>query len=251
MSLTNMHESLSRTGEWREYRHPSGETLGFRFIRSKRRTIALYVHRDGSVMVRAPMRAPFAEIHLFMLERWDWLHRQILRFREEPAPRQQVYRHGESILHLGEEVTLKVNAAVRSRALLKDGELHLAVPEGAVADPGALAAVVETWQRRQARQVFPLRLAFCHEQMKELSLPFPELKIRKMRSRWGSCSRKAEITLNLELIRMPPECIDYVITHELCHLVEFNHSPQFYELQSHFLPDWKERRRQLEDLARR
>jgi predicted metal-dependent hydrolase len=87
--------------------------------------------------------------------------------------------------------------------------------------------------------------------MKELSLPFPELRIRKMRSRWGSCSRRAEITLNLELIRMPLDCIDYVITHELCHLVEFNHSARFYELQSRFFPDWKERRRQLEELGRR
>jgi predicted metal-dependent hydrolase len=245
-----MRDLASSAGEWREYRHDSGDVLGFRFVRSKRRTIALYVHRDGAVMVRAPMRTPFAEIHLFMHERWAWLQRQLERFREEPTPRKLVYQHGESILHLGEEVRLNVNAANRSRALLMDGELHLAVPEGAISDSSALAAVVEAWQRRQARQVFPLRLAGCHERMRELSLPYPELRIRKMRSRWGSCSRKAEITLNLELIRMPTECIDYVITHELCHLVEFNHSPRFYELQAHFLPDWKERRRQLEDMAR-
>ncbi|MCD6059757.1 MAG: hypothetical protein K0R03_670 [Moraxellaceae bacterium] len=246
-----MPEVRARPGEWQEYRHESGETLDFRFIRSKRRTIALYVHRDGSVMVRAPMRAPFAEVYLFMRERWDWMQRQLQRFRDEPAPRRIVYRHGESILHLGEEIRLHVQAALRSRALLREGELHLAVPAVSIEDPDVLAAVVESWQRRQARQVFALRLASCHERMKELSLPFPELRIRKMRSRWGSCSRRAEITLNLELIRMPLDCIDYVITHELCHLVEFNHSARFYELQSRFFPDWKERRRQLEELGRR
>lgn len=213
--------------------------------------MALYVHRDGSVLVRAPLRMPFAEVFLFMRERWDWLQCQLRRFSEEPVPRPLVYRHGESILHLGEEVTLNVREALRSRALLIDRELHLAVPGEAVADATALATVVEAWQRRQATQVFPLRLAHCFERMSELRLPFPQLKIRKMRSRWGSCSRSAIITLNLELIRMPLACIDYVVTHELCHLMEFNHSARFYELQSRFMPDWKERKRGLEELARR
>lgn len=251
MSSMNMPDLRARPGEWQEYQHYNGETLGFRFIRSKRRTIALYVHRDGSILVRAPVRVPFAEVHLFMRERWEWMQTQLRRFRAEPAPRPLVYQHGESILHLGEEVMLSVNAAPRSRALFKDGALHLAVPANSIADSGALAAVVESWQRRQARLVFPERLALCHEAMRELGLPFPQIKIRKMRSRWGSCSRKAEITLNLELIRMPLECIDYVITHELCHLVEFNHSPRFYELQTRFMPDWKARRQRLEALARR
>ena len=86
--------------------------------------------------------------------------------------------------------------------------------------------------------------------MHDLGLPAPQLRVRKMRSRWGSCSRSAVITLNLELIRMPLPCIDYVITHELCHLVEFNHGPRFYALQARFIPDWKERKRLLETLAR-
>ena len=86
--------------------------------------------------------------------------------------------------------------------------------------------------------------------MNTLHLPFPELKIRKMRTRWGSCTKSGVVTLNLELVRMPPECIDYVITHELCHMVEFNHSARFYEVQSRFMPDWKARKQQLEELAR-
>lgn len=247
----NMPDYRARPGEWQEYRHPTGEMLDFRFIRSARRTIALYVHRDGSVLVRAPLRAPFAEVFLFMRERWDWLQSTRRRFSQEPAPKALVYRDGESILHLGREVVLRVRPAMRSSALLKEEELQLGVPEHFIEDRTAMAGVVELWQRREARRLFPLRLAQCHEAMRELALPFPQLKIRKMRSRWGSCSRSAIVTLNLELIRMPMHCIDYVITHELCHLVEFNHSPHFYELQSRFIPDWKERRKELEDIARR
>lgn len=247
----NMPDYRARPGEWQEYRHDTGETLGFRFVRSSRRTIALYVHRDGSVMVRAPLRAPFAEIHLFMRERWGWLQQQRSKFLQEPGPQPHVLGDGLPFWHLGEEVLLRVSTAARGRATLAEGALQLALPAEHVASPIALSAAVESWQRSQARQLFPLRLAHCHALMRELSLPYPQLKIRKMRSRWGSCSRSAVITLNLELMRMPLHCIDYVLIHELCHLVEFNHSPRFYELQSCFVPDWKERRQELEERARR
>lgn len=245
----NMPETRARPGEWQEFRHESGEVLAFRFLRSARRTIAIYVNRDGSVLVRAPTRAPFAEICLFLRERWEWLQHHRSRFLREP-PRTQRFEDGEPILHLGEELILRVEAASRTRALRRGQELHLGVPARAPEDSSAVLAAVEGWQRREALQLFPERLAHCHATLQELRLPVPQLRVRKMRSRWGSCSRNAVITLNLELIRMPLDCIDYVITHELCHLVEFNHSPRFYELQSRFVPDWRERKRRLEALGR-
>lgn len=234
----------------REYRHDSGETLLFHFIRSARKTIGLYVHRDGSVQVRAPQRVPLAQIYLFLRERWDWLMLQRARFLEEPPPAPVTYVDGETFLHMGSPLCLRVHLARHNLARRTGDELHVAITPERHAEPDGLSGVIELWQRREARRVFPLRLAFCHEAMKSLLLPFPELKIRKMRSRWGSCTRSGVVTLNLELIRMPPECIDYVIVHELCHLVEFNHGSRFYELQARFLPDWKDRKQRLEELAR-
>lgn len=245
-----MPERVASQPSWREYRHDSGLTLPFRFIRSARKTIALYVNRDGSVLVRAPLRVPLAEIYFFMTERWEWLQIQRARFLEEPAPAPFAYRDGESFLHLGQDMILRVQEGSRNTARRVNDELLVTLTAERRESPDGLADTVELWQRREARRIFPLRLAFCHEEMQELRLPFPELKIRKMRSRWGSCSRSAVVTLNLELIRMPLACIDYVIMHELCHLVEFNHSPRFYTLQSRFLPDWEVRKRQLDDMAR-
>lgn len=246
-----MRELRARPGEWQEFRHDSGEVLGFRFVRSARRTLAIYVNRDGSVLVRAPQRAPFAEVCVFLMERWEWLQHHRGRFLREPPPRTLRFCDGEPILHLGEELLLRVQDAPRTRALRVGDELHLAVPPHAEEDNSGVVAAVEAWQRREALRLFPARLAHCHGLMSELNLPAPQLRVRKMRSRWGSCSRAAIITLNLELIRTPLECIDYVITHELCHLVEFNHSPRFYDLQARFIPDWKERKRRLELIGRR
>lgn len=234
----------------KEYRHDSGETLLFQFVRSARKTIGLYVHRDGSVQVRAPSRVPLAHIYLFLKDRWDWLMLQRARFLEEPAPAPVRYAHGECFQHLGEPLMLVVKPAAHNLAKRVGHELIVAITPERLAEPDGLAGVIELWQRREANRVFPLRLAFCHESMKLLHLPFPELRIRKMRSRWGSCTSKGMITLNLELVRMPTTCIDYVVMHELCHLVEFNHSSRFYALQEQFLPDWRERKQQLEALAR-
>lgn len=234
----------------REYRHDNGEILPFDFIRSARKTIGLYVHRNGSVQVRAPLRVPLAQIYLFLRERWDWVMLQRSRFLEEPAPAPVRYADGEPFLHLGAPLVLRLRSARHNLAKRVGNELHVAITPERREEFDGLAGVVELWQRREARRIFPLRVAFCHESMKSLHLPFPEIRIRKMRSRWGSCTRKGVVTLNLELVRMPTDCIDYVITHELCHLVEFNHSSRFYDLQSRFMPDWKERKHRLEELAR-
>lgn len=245
-----MPKSKAIPEEWREYRHDNGEVLGFRFIRSARKTLALYVHRDGSVLVRAPLRASLSYVFIFMRERWSWIETQRSRFLEEPAATPFEYKDGEVFLHMGEHLLLRVEVAGRNLARLTGNELRVSITPARLADPEGLADIIGLWQRREAKRIFPLRLAACYERMPDLQRPFPVLKIRKMRSRWGSCARDGLVTLNLELIKMPLACIDYVVTHELCHLVEFNHSARFYDLQSRYIPDWKERRQRLDMLAR-
>ncbi|MDQ8036274.1 MAG: SprT family zinc-dependent metalloprotease [Pedobacter sp.] len=246
----SMPERRAAAETWREYRHDSGEVLSFRFTRSARKTLAIYINRDASVSVRVPLRVSLAEVALFLRERWSWIQAQRLQFLQNPAPAPFRYRHGETFKHLGQDYVLQVEAGLRDQASAVGNLLKVRLTPASMADEAVLELVIERWQRREALKLFPQRLAECHARMQVLSLPYPELKIRKMRSRWGSCSRSAIITLNLELMRMPLVCIDYVIIHELCHLVEFNHSPRFYELQSRFLPEWKQHKQQLEMLAR-
>lgn len=245
-----MPKRKTNAEEWREYRHDNGELLNFRFVRSARKTLALYVNRDGSVLVRAPLRMSLSYVFVFIQERWAWLLKQRDRFLAEPVAIPFEYADGKEFLHLGQSLVLRVDIAARNQARLVDNELHVSITPERRADVNGVADIVGLWQRREAKRVFPFRLAVCYEFMQDLQRPFPELKIRKMRSRWGSCARDGVITLNLELIKMPLECIDYVVTHELCHLVEFNHSVRFYELQSRYMPDWKAKRQSLDLLAR-
>lgn len=106
---------------------------------------------------------------------------------------------------------------------------------------------LEGWYRDKARQVFHERLGVCYPRVERLGVPCPSLAIRPMKTRWGSCSSSGLIMLNPKLVQTPVDCIDYVLLHELCHLKEHHHNKQYYQLLDHTLPDWRDRRRKLNE----
>ena len=99
--------------------------------------------------------------------------------------------------------------------------------------------------------LFRNRMDRCVESAPSLSGLCPDLRIRRMSKRWGSCSRKGTITLSLDLIKTPLHCIEYVITHELCHLLVHDHSPAFFRMLSRCMPDWERRKARLEEVVLR
>lgn len=236
-------------GKWHEFRHDSGEVLPFHFVRSARKTLGLYVHRNGQVQVRAPRRVSLSETYSFIRERWEWLQTHRQKSVLLPDVPTFDYQEGEQFLHFGQPITLRFKKSSRAFIELNDDELHVTTGSIPLDLKSKQVAMIHKWRRELAVLVFNDRLKILHAEMVALKRPLPLLKIRKMRSRWGSCSSKGEITLNLDLLHLPVECIDYIITHELCHLVEFNHSARFYALQTYFMPDWKMRRQKLEELS--
>ena len=114
-----------------------------------------------------------------------------------------------------------------------------------------VAGRINRWYREEAQILFQERHAYWTEQLAFLELPESWVEVRVMKRRWGSCRRNGKITLNLSLMKYPLECIDAVIVHELCHLLEFNHSPRFYRLMTRAMPHWKKWDRMLTELAQR
>jgi predicted metal-dependent hydrolase len=104
-----------------------------------------------------------------------------------------------------------------------------------------VAAVVRDWYSARAQTVFTWRLREWLRQLADWQLPEPTLRRRRMRRRWGSCTSTRVVTLNTHLVERPLSLIDFVIAHELCHLVELNHSPRFYRLMDRAMPDWRQR----------
>jgi predicted metal-dependent hydrolase len=137
---------------------------------------------------------------------------------------------------------LEVQPGGRASATFLSGCLHIATKGEPTAD--SVRKLLDRWYRAQAEIVFHERLATCHQKIPK-DIPLPPLRIRPMKTRWGSFSPKKRITLNLRLIMMPLDCLDYVILHELCHFKIKGHGPRFWKLLERFLPGCRERRKQL------
>ncbi|MEE8059981.1 MAG: YgjP-like metallopeptidase domain-containing protein, partial [Pseudomonadales bacterium] len=111
---------------------------------------------------------------------------------------------------------------------------------------------LEQWYRRQAVEYYEERMFVCFERFPNWfqdKYRVPNITIRKMRRCWGSCARNGGVTLNLSLIKMPVQCVDYVITHELCHVEAFHHGKAFYHLLASVMPTWREREALIEQLG--
>ncbi|MBA3870473.1 MAG: M48 family metallopeptidase [Anaerolineae bacterium] len=226
-------------------------TIDYELTFSERKTLAIHVYPDGSVVVDAPLGSTLEAVEAKVKKRGGWIFRQQRQFETytQPNPLPRQYVSGESYHYLGRQYRLKVVTNEIERVRLSRGYLTVSVVD--VSDTGYIEKLVMAWYRHQAKRVFDERLKVCYPSVEALGIPYPPLSIRQMKSRWGSCTAAGGVILNLTLIQMPKDLIDYVVIHELCHLKEHNHSPAFYALLERVLPDWEERRKQLNQIGLR
>lgn len=217
-----------------------------RLVRRRRKTIGLYLLRDGSVEVRVPLDCPEAVALRFLSDQLDWLERK-LGERSVPGTG-SAYCDGASHPFLGVDRVLEVQQRARTGVICQQDRLQVFTLD---TSPAVVADLLTTWYRREALVRFPQRLEHWWGMPAFRGLTRPELRVRRMRSRWGSCSRSGRINLNLWLLRAPLACVDHVIVHELCHLREFHHGPAFHALVATVLPDWRSRRALLNEHSRR
>ena len=203
------------------------------------------VYPDGKVVVKAPEGTLVEEVKKRVRRRSRWIKKQLDYFQQfEPRTPPRCYVSGETHFYLGRRYRLKVISATESSVKLSRGFLHVSVKE--TAESAVIKQLLDCWYTEKAQQHFPASFKRCWPAFEKQGLPCPNLKIRTMKTRWGSLSSKGNLTLNLVLIRAPRECIDYVMTHELCHLVHSNHGPGFYQLLEQTMPDWKQHKAKLE-----
>ncbi len=167
--------------------------MDYELIRSERKSLALQLKPDGSLLVRAPRRMALRSIERFVRVHWDWVERQ----REKRAARPAV-----------ESMTAEELAALK----------------------------------RKARPVFLARAAYYAPLV---GVHYERLTVRSQRSKWGSCSARGGLNFNCLLLLAPPAVLDYVVVHELCHLLEMNHSPRFWAEVRRILPDYESSRKWL------
>ena len=221
--------------------------ITFTVERRNRRSTTIQVHRDKSVRVLAPKFSSEKSIKEIVRERADWILKKQKQFSSMPSCNREELEltDDEQLDFLGEKYSLQISTG-KAGAELINGKLCLSAPENSTREQRR--KILQNWYRLQAELIFSERIPLCMQTVKKIGIKkAPEWKARVLKRSWGSCSGKGRLNLNIELVSAPLSCIDYVILHELCHLKEHNHSPRFYKLMDKVCPDWKLRRKELND----
>ena len=208
-----------------------------KIIHSRRKTIALVIEIDGSLVVRAPYRVSQKEIERIVREKTDWIReRQAYARKHFGAPHRFVA--GELFYYLGSAYPLMI-IDTRERLLFTKTSFLLAKKDQALAP-----RIFADWYRSQARQVIHERASSLAAQHQ---LRFKGLRITSARSRWGSCSSRGVLNFPWRLVMLPLEIIDYVILHELAHLKIQNHSKHFWNYLEQLHPSYRTSRKWLRE----
>jgi predicted metal-dependent hydrolase len=213
-------------------------------VRSSRRTIALYVRPGGTLQIRAPWYVPVYTLMQFVHEKTGWITRQREKLKGiKPSAELRQINDGSIIPFLGRDITVRLRPDTKTTFELRGDELFIGFAGDIFSDK--VTSLVDAWYLREAKKYFIARtheLASIHSD----KLPQPRsVGVRRMKIRWGSCRTGGDITFNRELMKKDPALADYVILHELCHLVHHNHGKEYYALLESIVPDYRERRRKL------
>ncbi|NUP98478.1 MAG: M48 family metallopeptidase [Armatimonadetes bacterium] len=175
----------------------------------------------------------------WILRQWEHYHRL------QPGPTPRRYMSGETHRYLGRQYRLKIIEGRPEEVKLLRGVFRVVVREPS--DRQRVERLMNRWFEQHGKAIIAERVERCYAAMRGYGVPEPsEVVYRRMQMRWGSCTKAGKVLLNTELAHVPVSCIDYVITHELCHLKHPNHSPAFYALLTAVMPDWRERKERLE-----
>ena len=220
------------------------QTIAYDIQFMQRKTLSISVHPDSSIIVKAPEKTRLEDVEKKVYHRAKWILNQQRRFEiylPDVPPRK--YVSGESHRFLGHQYRLKTIKSESEHIKLTRQFLEVYTPD---TNPDHVREVVEAWYREQANNVFQERVSAVYPKFSRESISYPKLSIRKMQSSWGSCSAKGTISLNIKLIQVPLEYIDYVIIHELCHLKHLHHEANFYKFLSRVMPGWEVKKGKLD-----
>ncbi|MBI4083035.1 MAG: M48 family metallopeptidase [Candidatus Lambdaproteobacteria bacterium] len=224
-----------------------GNRVAYRIRLSRgRRTLALSIDPEQGLVVHAPARVEPARVEALLREKARWILRQLARLEAARVERRAPAWLPElPVPYRGGQLTLRLEATAGSPEVQPAADaliVRLPPLEALDPEPGRIQALVLAWYREEARRVIDERLARFRPL---IGVEPVQVRVKEQRRRWGTCTARGALYFNWRLVLAPPEVLDYVVVHELCHLRVLNHSPEFWRLVAEVLPDHRERRRGL------
>lgn len=209
-----------------------------KIIRSKRKSIALIVGIDGSLIVRAPYKTTSKQIEAFVKEKEGWIRSKKEIATKLPRYKPKEFMPGEEFIYLGEVYTLVLVDEQSEPLVLSE---HFLLLRSVVLNA---KEVFTQWYKNQAKQVITARVNIFAE---KYDFEYKRINITSAKTRWGSCSSKGSLNFTWRLVMAPQDVIDYVIVHELAHLKINNHSMEYWRELEQIMPDYRDRKNWLND----
>lgn len=218
--------------------------IDFNVIFTNRKTLGITVTPELNVLVKAPIDSSIDNIKEKLIKKAPWIIKQQSFFLSfHPKTTERKFISGETHLYLGRQYLLKVENDNSESVKLKGKFIEVKTT-----DKSKTKQLLTDWYLRQARSKFFAIAQQLIENFKKHKVEPTSIIFREMPTRWGSCTAKGKIILNPELIKAPKGCIEYVIIHELCHLIHHDHTQKFIDLQTKEMPDWEKWKSKLENL---
>lgn len=216
---------------------------------AERKDLKITVHPDLSVSATAPLTVSQDQIAQRIQRRARWIAQQRRYFEQFlPQTPSRRYLSGETHHYLGRQYRLKIHAGPSAEVKLMRGYFMIQVPDPD--DAEGVKEILTLWYQEHFKCLIEKRFLRYWPQFEKRHARKPVFRFRQMTRSWGSCSPRGIISLNLDLSRMSVDCIDYVLVHELCHLLCPHHNASFYRLLSRAMPDWQKRKEKLEGKRR-
>lgn len=223
-----------------------GIPIEYELTRKNVKNINLRIHENGEITVSANRRTSGADIKAFLESRADWIVRCLAELERynEAKPDGGIY-NGKKLFFMGKPYEARLIQAEKEGVEIVGEEIFIYFKE----ESGEKTKkTYKKWLSGMAEEIFPNIVRECYEELGNDSIPYPSLKIRNMKTRWGSCKPStATITLNLQLMKAEKDDIKQVIIHEFMHFFEQNHGRRFYMLLDKAMPFWREKKKNLEE----
>ncbi len=210
-------------------------TLDFQVVHSERKTIRITVERDRKVIVRAPKRASEQAVNAAVESKRFWIWQKVRDPHKypDPAPRKE-YVPGETFFFLGQQYGLSLAGTDRGVIQLAGREFVMNAADRRNGD-----AVFRSWYLAQAKEKMRPRIAALAA---EMGVAYSRIWVRDLKYRWGSCTPGGTLSFNWRIIQAPMIVVDYLIVHELSHVLEPNHSQDFWNIVAVHVPSWQRAR---------
>lgn len=232
----------------------NGDTINYVLERRKRKSISVRIKDDGSILVSAPKWITIKYIEEFLISRFDWIVNKSRESKKRSIEAMKDYSDGAVIHSMGEDYLLKIVIAKDAkRYTLKKSDDYLIVT-GPDYSQDTVKELIARWNKKRLRAYIIQRVEYYKPYIASFGLSkgivptdITKISIKNVKSRWGSCSNKGSLNFSSKLALAPLSLTDYVIVHEMCHLLYMNHSKDFWEAVTYIIPDQNTRRKQLRE----